>query len=78
MVRFLTQYVDLLPRLCFCNDFTTSQHTHKCNFSYVHKKYRAFPAPIFTKLFNVQYYNVQISYTDFHSHREINVENMNM
>ena len=53
---------------------TVSRYMHKCNFIYAHKKSAAFSAPIFAKLTNAQKHYAQISYTEFHPHRKINVE----
>jgi hypothetical protein len=43
-----------------------SQYNLKCNIGYAHKKSKAFPAPIFTKLPNAQQHYARISYTEVH------------
>jgi len=50
--------------------------THKCNFTYGHKKSTAFLTPIFTKLTQCHY--VKISCTDFHQCRTVSVRGMDI
>jgi hypothetical protein len=49
------------------------RYTYKCIVTYVHTKTTAFPAVIFTKLSISQQHYVQISCTEFHPNRTVNV-----
>jgi beta-lactamase class D len=64
MVYTTTQYLDYVKILF---TFKMSQNASKCNFSYIHKKGKAFPGP---QMFNF------IMYTKLHPNQMINVENM--
>ena len=48
----------------------------KCIFIYGHEKSTVFPAPIITKLINVQQHYVQMVYTEFQHDRAVNVGSM--
>ena len=50
------------------------RYTRNCNFIYARKKSTTFSATIFTKFTNDQKHYVQISYTEFHAVRTVNVE----
>jgi hypothetical protein len=63
-------------RYLFSKCLTVSRYYFKRNFIYAHKKGMAFPEPIRTKLINVQWHYVEISHTELHQNRPINVESM--
>ena len=51
---------------------TVSQNMHKYNFNDGHMNNTAFPAQISMKLMNIQQYDIQIYYTEFHQNYAIN------
>jgi hypothetical protein len=60
--------------ILYCLNRTFSLYTYKCNFIHTHKKSSAFTTPDVGELASAYQKNVQISYTEFHPNRKINVE----
>jgi hypothetical protein len=71
-----TQNMYLTRRFLLSKHKMALQYTRECNFIYAWKKSTAFPAPILTKLTNAQRRYMQISYSEFHLSRTINVESV--
>jgi hypothetical protein len=64
-------------KVSFTNGMSRSERvtsfTRKCNLIYAHQKSTAFPMPIYVELAHAEQHAGQISYTEFHSKRIINL-----
>jgi len=74
----VTQNTFFIKALVTLKCVTISRYTRKDYFVHTLQKVTALPEPIFKKLAKIQQHYVQIAHTDFHPHRTINVESVDI
>lgn len=74
----MTQYTVFIKALVTLKIITISRYTRKDYFVHTLQKIAALPEPIFKKLAKIQQHSVQITHIDFHPHRTINVERVDI